>query len=186
MLVETGGDDSENANQSQGFFRISWLAGPDIVKVRFDLENSVSNAGDLNNAWWDTTVASMADQFFLGNMNRPGAQGTYRNDSDMLTGLIYDPNVNSNSASNSPIVACRPQDSQTLEFNFTDFGLDGAGNPAAGIETFEFDVDTDGMNGSTGNFFRGMIVEITLSDGTVLTAEMLPDAENPKRSFIGW
>jgi hypothetical protein len=206
IVMEANGDSSRNADTSRGFFRFEWKSGPDIVKVLIDMGNSKSNAVDMRNNHFSIAEPNMADQFYLGNSTMPGATGTYRNNSDALVGLVYDPNVNSNPPSNSPIVDYYVEtqgltydsgfiqhdpwsgayEYQALEFNFTDFGLDGAGNPAAGPEVFEFDVRVEHLNGQSGGFYKGMIVEITLSDGTVFKAELLPDAEISKRAFIGW
>ncbi len=157
---------------------------------------------------WDVTVANLSDQMYLGNSTMAGATGTYRNGSDALTGLVYDSTVNTNYGGNSPIVTYyvtnfgftwdsgyqvilarhgnNPIYPGALQWNFTDFGLDGAGNPAAGVETFEFDGDVDHMNGNSGGFFQGMVVEVLLSDGTMFKAEMLPDPEDPRRALIAW
>ena len=208
ILVETTGANPENADTSSGYFRIHWLSGPDIVSVTLDGLSSLSNAGDLRDMHWDVTVANLADQMYLGNSTMPGARGTYRNSSDVLTGLVYDSAVNSNYGGNSPVVdyyvssAAFTWDSGyqvilarhgnnpiypgALQWNFTNFGLDSQGNQAAGTEIFEFDGDVDHMNGNTGDYFQGMVVEVLLSDGTMFKAEMLPDPEDSTRAFIGW
>ena len=156
---------------------------------------------------WDVVVANLADQTYLGNSTMPGATGTYRNNSDTLTGLVYDSTVNTNYGGNSPVVDYYVANSAftwdsgyivlsqrhgnpiypgSMQFNFTDFGLDGAGNPATGVEVFEFDCDADHMNGNTGDYFQGMVVEVLLSDGTMFKAEMLPDPEDLTRAYIAW
>lgn len=202
VLYEATGPVAENADTSSGFFRIHWLGGSDIVEVTLDFIDS-SALGQ--NGRFDTDAVNMADIFGLGNGGGPGCQGTYRNGSDALTGLVYDAMTNTAIGADSPICdyyadqgaswlsgfvgtpgpAGGGDSYQRLTFNFTDFGLDGAGNPAAGPEIFEFDADTDSVL-NDGGAHADMVITVTLRDGTVFKANSLPDVSDPQRSFIGF
>ena len=64
---------------------------------------------------------------------------------------------------------------QTVSWSFTG-GFTG--------QTFEWDCDTDGGLGITGDSMRGMVVTITLSDSTVLTGVL--SAVGPGRSELNF
>lgn len=114
----------------------------------------------------------MGSVFEGGNSANPSCLGTYRNNSHVTTGLVFDPTCT------IPATPCDPaantgwigtnaganvDDWRTLQFRFTDF--------QAG-EFFEFDCDTDGGQGITGSDMEGMRVTVVLSDNTVLTGTL--------------
>ena len=217
VLVEAIGSNSFGI-YPDGFFRVTWLDGPPIAKVLFHLRNTQSNT-DLLNARFDTDEDAMNDVFGMGRGIDPmgnmvdlgGCDGTYRNDSDLTTGLVYDAAnqaITPNGSEGKPSAACtywltdqgysynsgfvshggNPDSFHGLEFNFTDFGLNNGAPLGAGeTESFGFDCDTDGVV-TRGGGHLGMVITITLDDmaSTVLEAELLPDPEDRNRSFIAW
>ena len=201
-----------NADQSAGYFKITWKSGPPITGVRFDLDNS-SNINLQEEMVFDTDQTNMADILMAGNSTHVGCLGTYRNDSDVLTGLVYDGTMNTEQGvdGNAPCQAIDEETNQfvvfddiltgftgtwgdqgggdsfqILDFFFNDFGLDG-GAPAGASETFEFDASAEGFGNGSAQSLVGMRIEITL-DGMQdpLVAELLPDSSNPERAFVGW
>jgi hypothetical protein len=208
VRVDTIGSSSDNLNPD-GFFRVTYLGGPAIEKVVLSFRGS-NNLG-VEEALFDVNNYDRNDGFEAGRgfdpvtqtfLNLPGCDGTYRHDSDLTTGLVYD-DTNSPALSSLNSAACTyylntlgyemftgwiASDSfrgstvnwQTLEFNFTDFGGDGV------EEVFAFDCDTDRTPGEGGGAHAGMVVTIHQAGGIILSAELLPDSSDSTRGFIGW
>ncbi len=97
------GSNTSNSNTAFGFFSINHLASstfPPIESVTLDWVAS-SNLGQATMVF-DTDQTGSADLFEGGNGGTVGCLGTYRNGSDVSTGLIYD------AANTVPATPCDP------------------------------------------------------------------------------
>ena len=120
-------------------------------------------------------------RFDAGNANTTGCLGTFRNASDIATGLDY-------TAPPNHIAACAGAGS-------AGFAID-AGNASAARaitlrfapgqfsagKVLEFDCDTDGGLGVAGGAMRGLTVEVELTDGTILNGQL--DAIDATRAQV--
>ena len=172
VLVSASGGNSFNSNLKSGFFAVDHRVGPSITSVTFDWTAS-SNPGQ-SDMRFDTNQTGMSDRFDAGNGTESGCSGTYRNMSDVATGLIYD-------AANTPAASCDPNantgwigtnqgsasDYRTVQFRFTPGEFVG--------DRFEVDIDTDGGAGISGADMAGMVVTIAFDDGTEVTGELQVD-----------
>lgn len=184
ILVEAEGANSFNADTSEGFFKVHHLFGSPIASVEFDWTTSTNP--NQSTMTFDTNQTGMAETLDAGNSADPTCDGTYRNDCDVATGLVYDAmttppssacavanNANTGYIGTNPTVA---NSFQTLVFRFAPGQFSG--------DTFEFDADTDGGQGINGGDMEGMVVRITLEDSTVLVGELAPDPLDKERSFL--
>jgi hypothetical protein len=127
---------------------------------------------------FDTDQTGMAGVFAGGNSLLPGCAGTYRNGTDVQTGLVYDslnttPSNPCDPAANTGWIgtnATAPDTFQTIEFRFSAF--------SAG-KKFEFDADTDNFFANTGGSMWGMRITVELADGTIFKGVLEPDPEIP-------
>lgn len=172
IRVEAVGSDSFNTDPSSGFFRITNPGGLPITRIR------MTAAGGM---LFDTDQDGMADRFDAGNSTLVGCSGTYRNGSDVATGLDY------GAAGLARVAACAAAgsssgfrtDGDTLS-TFVEF--DFAGFQFKNGRTFEFDLDTDGGLGVSGGAMTGMAFEIDLAGGTRICRTLVADPLNPNRS----
>ena len=176
--IRAEGANSFNSDTTSGFFQIEAgvLSATDpIVSVEFDWTTSSNPA--QSNMEFDTDQTGMANTFMEGNGG--GCAGTYRNGSDVATGLDY-----ANAANNllnattcaASIAHCEASnqvgttpDYQTLKWHFTP----GSFVPGS---VLEFDIDTDLGAGITGAAMAGMVVTIELQSGAILTGELAVNA----------
>jgi hypothetical protein len=187
IQIEAVGPDSGVPDPTLGFWRVTHNLGrpadrgSSIVDVRFDLAASINpqHAGMV----FDTDQSGMLDYFDAGNHNVPGCDGTYRQNSDVATGLVYDPlntlpRTSCAASANTGWIGTNPTSAgsyKTLRFRFT---------PNQFInETFSFDCDTDfGTAGVSGGAMAGMAVQVTVHDGRIFQGWMVADPMNPNRS----
>lgn len=190
------GNNSFNADTSSGFWQlINDQTDPDLSIVRLSLtidptnpNLSTSTQSLLDSFFrWDTDNGDMADVFEGGNSLVAGCQGTYRNGSEVSSGLIFagtppspcDPGalLGWDGADDGPtIYGSAMGDYLTLTFEFApDTFLNGA--------KFEFDCDTDGGIGVNGGAMRGVIWEVEFKNGSVSSGEAVADTTVPFRSF---
>ncbi|MHC5065445.1 MAG: hypothetical protein ACYTG5_15875 [Planctomycetota bacterium] len=191
--VEAFGGNSYNADTSMGFFRvINEENDParSVVRLRFTVRPGTPSATTeaLFERFfrWDTDQEGMAEDFRGGNSLLSGCLGTYRNGSEIQTGLIY---------AGTPQADCDPAATQgwqgfddgttvygsfawdylTLEFRF---------NPDTFMagRIFEFDADTDGGTGLGGADMAGVVVFAEFRDGSVTRGELVADLINGLRS----
>ena len=167
IVIEAIGDDAFNGQTTSGFFRITNLGAARIEEITFDW--TAATDPELANAEFDTNQGNMADSFENGNSTVPGCRGTYRNNSHITTGLVFDAQntvlgVPCNPSSNSGWIGTNPGtdpgDYRTLRFRFTNFDQG---------EVFEFDCDVDlgGASGSGGDGMSGLPVTVRLATGVV-------------------
>ena len=124
---------------------------------------------------WDLDSQAHGESFDAGNSTLAGYQGTYRNGSDLTTGLDY--SVSPISPGDAAARTGYVGDSRTLNFHFT-------GGAFTSGHTFEFDCDTDGGLGYSGEDMAGMRISISLTDGSVLNGQLIADPSSPaSRSF---
>jgi hypothetical protein len=175
--VSAEGIDSFNSDVTGGFWKVRHNdpSRAPIARVIFD--------GTSNGMVFDTDQTGMADLFEGGNSLVPGCKGTYRNGSDVTTGLVYDA-LNTvtatpcDPAANTGWIGTNELSTdsfQTLEFRFGSFS---AGS------TFEFDVDTDGILGNSGEWMAFMTITVELTDGTILTGTLVEDSCIANRAEI--
>ena len=179
--IEALGTNSFNLNITAGFFKITNnIAGTSILDVTFDWAAS-PDPGQATMVF-DTDQTSMADVFDGGNSTVTGCQGTYRNGCDVTCGLVYDaantistcdPLANTGFIASSPSAVSNSYQTLQFRFNGFDFG-----------KTFEFDVDTDGGNGTTGGAMAGMVVTLTTDNQGVLNGTLVADPNDSTRSFL--
>ncbi len=144
---------------------------------------------------FDCDNPTMADSFWFGNSTQFGATGTYRNNSDKTTGLIYDklntpvgPGtstgantgwIGSNASNNGTGYSFK---TVTFRFGLTTF----VGNKTT-PKVFEVDIDTDGGVGFNGASMAGMVVRVTLLGGRTYTGELVADTSSTtSRSVTGF
>lgn len=175
--IRAEGTNSFNSVTTSGFFQIEAgvLSATDpIISVEFDWVTS-SNPAQATMVF-DTDQTGLANTFMEGNSG--GCVGTYRNGSDVATGLDYaNPannllNVTTCASSVAHCEATNPTTApsyQTIKWYFTP----GSFVPGSQLE---FDCDTDGGAGTTGAAMEGMVVTIELQSGAILTGEL---AVNP-------
>lgn len=165
VSVVCQGSNTFNSTTTSGFFQVTNNSPLDVVGVQFDWVASSNPA--QSTMVFDTDQTGMADRFDGGNSTASGCLGTYRNGSDVTTGLDYPV---------SPASPCDPTalsgwigsnvsgtSFRTIDFAFTGF------NPG---EMFEVDIDTDGGAGIGGDDMAGMVVTVLLSDGRRLIGEV--------------
>ncbi len=166
ITVSANGTNSFNTITTSGFFSVATSANSiPISKIRFT---------GVNGMVFDCDQTGSADQFDAGNSTTAGCLGTYRNGSDVACGLNYA------AAGLAPVAACATAGSSTgfratstlsspwVEFEFT------PGTFTGGL-VFEFDCDTDLGNGINGSAMAGMLIDITLLDGTKICGELVAD-----------
>lgn len=169
VTVATEGVNSFNADTTRGFFQISSIS-PDPMKAITSV--TLDFTVNLSVMEFDTDQIGMADIFESGNSSVVGCVGTYRNASDILTGLDFSglntmPATPCNAGALSGFFGSNPtlSDSwQTLRFEF-DQGtfFNGA--------MFEFDADTDG-GGVDGASMAGLVVTVTFADGSMASGTL--------------
>ena len=179
------GANSFNADTASGFFKV--IAGPlattdPVVSVEFDwvLSSDPAQATMV----FDCDQIGMANTFMEGNGG--GCGGTYRNGSDVASGLDY-----TNIANNLLDVAtcagslahCEATNPTTAPSYRTLKWYFAGGTFLSGV-TFEFDADTDGGAGITGAAMSGMVVTIELASGAILTGELAVDPAGVNRAVI--
>ncbi|MGK0156030.1 MAG: hypothetical protein ACI9SE_002997 [Neolewinella sp.] len=184
--VRAEGGNSFNSDTTSGFFQIEAgvLSATDpIVSVELDWVASTNPAQATME--FDTDQTGMANTFSEGNGG--SCAGTYRNGSDVATGLDY-ANLANNllnaTACATSIAHCEATnqvgttpDYRTLKWYFT------PGSFAPGSK-LEFDIDTDGGGGVTGAAMEGMVVTIELQSGAILTGELAVNASVPNGSIL--
>lgn len=168
VTVSAEGANSFNSDTTSGFFQIKNDSADPMKAITKVILDCTINAGTLE---FDTDQTGMADLLEGGNSVAVGCSGTYRNGSDVTTGLVYDA---SNTVGATPCDATAltgflgtnagnaPDDWQTLEFNY-------AGGTFLNGAVFEFDSDTDGGAGINGAAMAGIVVTIEFADGSVST-----------------
>jgi len=193
LFAEAIGANSFNADVSSGFFSVTNEAtdpNQAVVRVRCTVfpanASARTQAIRYNGFRWDTDNPSMAEVFEGGDSPNLACQGTYRNGSEVSTGLVFAGTAQQNA---TPCDASALQgwvgsdagfndgDWRTLEFTF---------NPSSFMNgaVFEFDADTDGGLGTSGADMAGVVIEVELADGSVVTGELVGDVNNPTRSFV--
>ncbi|MEO0480218.1 MAG: hypothetical protein AAF196_12125 [Planctomycetota bacterium] len=169
--VLASGANSFNGDPSSGFWSIENVTAQPITSVVFDFSASTNpNAAGLE---FDTNQDGT--NFSDGNGTAAACDGTYRNNSDVLSGLVFAGTDPSDCDGTAQIGAIRtnpvPGDLgsfRRIRWDFTNF-VQGT--------LFEVDIDTDGPASATQNGadIAGMVVTITLQDGTILSGEMFVD-----------
>ncbi|MCA8941881.1 MAG: hypothetical protein KDB80_04910 [Planctomycetes bacterium] len=169
VLVESVGLDSFNHDTSAGFWRVTNGPGnPNIVGLRFDWLASGMPILPV----FDTDQREMGGRFDGGNSLLPSCSHTYRNGSEVVTGLVYPGTMTSpcDAAATTGWIGTNPGpslgDFRTLDFLFTGF--------EAG-ETFEMDIDTDG-GGNSGGAMAGLVITVTFADGSSRTGSLAVDS----------
>jgi len=186
VQIEAVGPNSGIPDTTHGFWRVTHNLGrpadrgSSIVDIQFDLTTSINP--QHTSMVFDTDQYGMADYFDAGNHNVPGCDGTYRQNSDVATGLIYD------GLNTSPRTPCAVGantgwigTSQTAYGSYRKLRFRFAANAFIN-ETFAFDCDTDYGAGISGGAMAGMAVRVTLQDSRVLQGWMVADPMDPNRS----
>jgi len=192
------GTNTFNANTSAGFFRvINEEIDPNLSIVGLTMTILPSSPSAATQALfdssfrWDTNNPGMADVFAGGDSKTMGCSGTYRNNSDVTTGLIFAGTAQQNlgpcdlsaqqgwigSDDGPTAFGTFVGDWLTLEFAF-------APDTFMGGATFEFDADTDGGLGTGGSSLAGVIVEVAFRNGSISAGEIVADANDPNRGFV--
>ena len=186
VIVEAIGANSYNQTTTSGYWRVTHtgLSPSPIQSVTFDW--TTANNGTQQGRLFDIDQTGMANITIFGNGASP-CNGTYRNNTDLATGLIYDA---SNSfinyatggctgghcgfVSSNPAASTSPK---TLQWNFA------PGQFA--YETFEFDVDTDnGFSNHRGSDQAGLHVTVVLENSVVFSGWLAADPQNVERAFV--
>lgn len=186
VRVAATGSNSFNADPTSGFFSVeagALTASDPIVSVEFDCLTS-SNAG-LTAMVFDTDQVNMANTFWEGNSG--GCQGTYRNGSDVTAGLDV-ANVANNlsgvTTCATSVPHCEATNVSATANSYSTLKWYFAGAQFTNGVLFEVDIDTDGGNGVSGPAMAGLVVNVTLLSGTVLSGELAVDPNDPTRSVL--
>jgi len=172
IVASADGANSFNSDTTSGFFQVvnnSTDPNKAIVEMTFDF------SANLPGVVFDSDQTGMADAFWNGNSTSgAGCNGTYRNGSDVTAGLDYaaaqinlaNPACQANPSENSGVEGTNGSGPSfsTLTWRF-------AGGQFYNGVVFEFDCDTDGT-GTDGAAHAGMIVTVTLLDGSVISAPL--------------
>ena len=194
IIVEAVGANSFNAITTSGFFRVIHRGGLPIQKVEFDwmaCRDSLQTT-----MYFDCDNPTMADSFWFGNSTQVGATGTYRNNSDKTTGLIYDKlntpvGPGASTGANTGWIGSNASNNGTPAYNFKTvtfrFGLITFQGNKAKPEVFEVDIDTDGGVGLNGASMAGMVVRVTVLGGRTFAGELVADTSSTtSRSVTGF
>lgn len=165
VIVRASGTNNFNSDPTTGFWTVSNTGVLDITGVRFDWAATTPASNNV----FDTDQGAMADRFDAGNSTAAACAGTYRNGSDVTTGLVYmgtgtspcDPTGLTGWTGSNPGTAASTF--QTLDFTFTSFSQG---------DVFELDIDTDG-GPTAGDDMAGMVVTITFIDGSTRTGALV-------------
>lgn len=186
VQVEAFGATSGVPNTAEGFWRVTHNLGTpadrgaSIVEVQIDF--ATSNNPAHANIVFDTDQSGMVDYFDAGNNNVAGCRGTWRHNSHVDTGLVFDaqntpPRTPCAAGANTGWIGTNPRqpgEYRTLRFRF-----------AAGQfsnETFAFDCDTDFSAADNGGAMAGLTVRIRLANGVQFEGRLVADPVQPNRS----
>ena len=196
IIVEAVGANSFNNITTSGFWRVIHKGGLPIQAVTFDWMAQ----GDVtanNFAYFDTdqNMSAGVVYFDAGN-STAGVTGTYRNNSDVTTGLVYDAlnrpvHAGASIGANSGFMAFNGSNNgngnnlKTIKFRFA--GNMFFGTSPANPMVFEFDTDVDFNATNPGDGMFGLVITVELLGGKILKGELRPDP-NPAlmRSSTGW
>ncbi len=165
VIVRAFGTDSQNADDQQPFWSVVNTSNLSIVSLRLDWRTAVP----ANTHYFDTDQTGMGDRFDGGNSTIPLCHGTYRQSTDITTGLDYTitPATPCGGTSHRGWIGSNfglsAGDYRTLDFRFQSFG--------PGL-SFLFDVDTDGGAGN-GGAMAGLVVTVQMSDSTVRSGALV-------------
>ncbi len=176
--VRCTGANSFNADTGSGFFTVDHLPNSVLPPIESLTLDWVQSSNPFQSTMrFDTDQSGMADVFEGGNGSLVGTcGGTYRNMSDSNTGLVFDgtntvPATPCDPAANTGWRGSNPGgvagDWRSLGFRFAGFAF-------ASGRRFEFDCDTDGGLGTSGDDMAGMVVTIGFVGGTSVTLEVAP------------
>lgn len=183
VVVEAVGPSSFARDPKRGFWRIAHGGGyPAIRSVRL--------------SWSGTTVPGQQSMVFdidqdldgrrhdAGNSALAACTGTWRNGSDITTGLDYAFAGNHRAAcSIAPanagftIDGLDPTSTPALTYHF-------AGGQFTAGKCLEFDCDTDGGLGVAGDAMRGLSVVLTFVDNSTRSGVLAVDPQAPQRAFV--
>jgi len=185
IIVEAKGPSAYNGATGEGFFQITHLNGLSITEVKLDFSTS-SNPLHATTEF-DTNQSSIGIRFDGGSgAPIPGTcAGTFRNNSDILTGLIFDGTNTVGGCDPSIDTGWRGSIAGGTSGDFRDLTFRFAPGQFA-RQRFEFDCDIDEGPGEAGGDMAGLVVTITLSDGSMLSGELVADPLDPQRSSIAF
>ena len=181
ILVEAVGANSFDVDPHRGFWRIRHLGGHAAI-------HSVALDWTLTTEPGQHSMLFDIDQDLRGHRHDAGngvtCPGTYRNGSDLTTGLDY-------TYPGNHTTSCATGNENA------GFSIDvGTGNAAQRLtyrfigsmfqtgQQLDFDCDTDGGTGVAGSAMAGLTVHIELVDGTLLNGTLSADPHNPLRAFL--
>lgn len=194
------GENSFNSDTTKGFFALqSETTHPSFSIVSLSLSwVNPSNPIQLQNGMrFDTDETNMADVFLLGNGGGSNCSGTYRNNTDVEAGLIYAgtelTSILSSYVAPPPctiegaqtgfqpgaVLPASGADFQTLTFRFTPGTLMNG-------QVFEFDCDTDGGLGASGDAMQFLVVAIERQNGSVSVQQLSPVAGGCPQAFASF
>ncbi|HHK40903.1 MAG TPA: hypothetical protein ENJ50_00675 [Planctomycetaceae bacterium] len=188
--IEARGPNSYHGSGQGPFWRITHNATMmPITRVVFDISQSNNPSHSSMNFDLDQEMPT-GDITAYGNGVAP-CTGTYRNQSDVAMGLVYDSlntYINWDSGNGAGCVGGH------CGFTASDVTSPG-GNSYRRVEfrfipgfffggSFEFDMDTDGGQGVSGDDMVGLHVLIELMDGTLLSGHLEVDSTQPQTSIL--
>ena len=180
IFIEAVGANSFDTDVDRGFWRVRHLGSYGAIQS-IQLDWTLSTEPGQHSMQFDI------DQDLNGHRhdggNSTGCPGTYRNDSDLATGLDYSYPGNHAPAcatggenAGFSIDAGNAEAAQAVTYRFT-------GNSFGNGLQFEFDCDTDGGLGVTGASMTGLVVRVKVAGGTLLSSALSVDPHNPMRAF---
>jgi hypothetical protein len=192
ILVTARGANSFDSDRSNGFFTVSNCArDPQRAIARLVLDwHASSNPSQAGSMVFDVDQHGMGDVPNGGDSAVVGCRGTYRNGSELACGLVFetgqsapwcDPLAHSGFVVSNPL---GPDGSyRTLEFRFQPQQFRDC---HGGGGWLEFDCDTDGGLGVRGGDMAGLVVTVTLVDGTVFQGELARDPSDPELAVLAF
>ncbi|HLQ36491.1 MAG TPA: hypothetical protein VK348_01725, partial [Planctomycetota bacterium] len=183
VLIEAVGPNSFKQDPARGFWRVQHLGGTAAIdSITFNW-NGATMAGQ-ETAVFDVAQEQMSDRHDGGNATAAGCHGTYRNGSDVTAGLDYGfpgnhqaPCAAGSENSGFTIDVGSPDAARALTYHFT-------GGTFVGGVTFEFDCDTDGGLGVSGDAMAGLYVKVVLVGGQQLIGNLAVDPFSRFRACV--
>ena len=180
ILIEAVGANSFDVDPDRGFWRIYNLGGLGPIHS-ISLDWTQSTLPGQHSMLFDIDEDLRGHRHDAGNSTT--CAGTYRNTSDIDTGLDY-------AYPGNHVSSCTTG-TENAGFSI-DVGTDAAaqkltyrfsGNLFDAGKRLEFDCDTDGGRGVAGSAMAGLVVHVTLVDGTSLSGTLMVDPQDPLRAF---
>jgi len=183
ILVEAIGPNSNATSAQRGFWRIEHCGGRAAIRaVQFDWATSTEPGQE--SMVFDVDQVTDGRRHDAGNAAGSACRGTYRLGTDVATGLDY------TYPQNHRAPCAGPGESAGFTIDLGDAGAARiltyhfAGGLFTAGKRLEFDCDTDGGLGVSGDAMRGLRVRVDFVDNTLVYGTLAVDPRQPQRAFV--